>query len=567
MQILLLTNDNADCFEALSEKYSALLGYAGALDRNVLLTSYDSLYVDKLYIYARECFVLRIKEIHPDVLLSPSIVIDVSESGNTVLSDYLTRHWLNTHQACYRMPLRSIPLVEAGQHSTCMAFAASLLEPDFVCMAHSLSLFGGHPEGESSNAVIGQLEQALNEYFANHQFYKMAGIHHQDKTLRNLSSVFSVTFDLISMHADYGLEIKDVHCMHISEYAHDSTALYIYLDALLDYRLNTYVKMVKFREFIIALCQEHQVDFEPSYFRTFVLRKGERIGLHRGFFAGVNDPRGNSLIRDKHATNVFLSQRNIKVNRSREYLLSQLDDPIIIESLGLSYPLVLKPKDKKMGYGVVTNILNPHGMLNSIRSLKALGDIEPVLIEEFFQGITYRILVVGNEVIAVLKFMPTYIIGNGTNTILELIRSKNKVIRSRIRINDALELSLANDGYTWDTVLAEGHRYVLSHNSHASMGGQATNVTDVFSEEYKELALRVCNMLLLKHAGIDININEAGDYRILEVNSAPALSTHLHPKYGTSIDTYSKVFENLFDHTDLSRADNSYLPTMIAYHQ
>jgi hypothetical protein len=54
---------------------------------------------------------------------------------------------------------------------------------------------------------------------------------------------------------------------------------------------------------------------------------------------------------------------------------------------------------------------------------------------------------------------------------------------------------------------------------------------------------------------------------VLEVNSAPALSTHLLPKYGTSIDTYSSVFENLLNNTDVDRVDNRYLQELIKYHQ
>jgi D-alanine-D-alanine ligase-like ATP-grasp enzyme len=395
----------------------------------------------------------------------------------------------------------------------------------------------------------------------------MAGINPQVKTVRNLSPVFYIAFAVVKKYADYSIVIKSARSVHFSELASDFQALKIYLDALLDYRLKTYVSLVRFRGFIIALCQQHGVEFEPSYFRTFVLGKGGNIGLHRGFFAGVNDPKGNATIRDKHATNIFLQQMGVNVNRSREFMLSQLDDQDFINTLELDYPLVLKPTNKKMGYGVVTNILNAESMLSSVRSLKSLGDIEPVLVEEFFLGVTYRVLVIGTEVNAVLKFMPTYIIGNGVNTILELIRSKNRIIRSRIRINDALQLSIENDGYSWDTILPEGYKYTLSHNSHASMGGQATNVTNVFSTKYKKISLQVCSMLGLKHAGIDMNINETGEYRVLEVNSAPALSTHLLPKYGTSIDTYSSVFENLLNNTDVDRVDNRYLQELIKYHQ
>ena len=206
-------------------------------------------------------------------------------------------------------------------------------------------------------------------------------------------------------------------------------------------------------------------------------------------------------------------------------------------------------------------------MLFSVKELMQLGDIEPVLIEEFFVGMTYRILVVAGEVIAVLKFMPIYIIGDGKSSIEELILAKNRILRSRIRINEALELSLSNDGYNYNTVLADEHKYILSYNSHASMGGQATNVTDIFSEKLKQISCDVSKSLGLSHTGIDMNVNAQGDYRILEVNCAPALSTHLYPKYGTPIDTYTKVLDAFFSHTDTSKEENQYLREIVEYHK
>ena len=41
-----------------------------------------------------------------------------------------------------------------------------------------------------------------------------------------------------------------------------------------------------------------------------------------------------------------------------------------------------------------------------------------------------------------------------------------------------LDLVFYNDDKTWETILPEGEKYIISHNSHASNGGQSINVTD-----------------------------------------------------------------------------------------
>lgn len=564
MQILFLVEDSEQLWQEAKEQLTQVLEYSKSLTQNILLTDYS--YISNGI--ARQCLILNSGEIKNNVFLSPSIVINLYDNDKQrKIENYFRLKWFNTQQCFWKM--RDIDTIQLSQGSAsqCIAYTTNLESPDFKIISDSIFIKELDDENKKYN-YTGLVEQAVTEYFANRDIFYYFDVKKSAKQLKNRSSIFNVEFEVVKENADYTIKINSISSLNFNQLLNlNADYLYEYLDSALNFREDYFVKQVKFRGYITNLCKERGIDFEPSLFRTFVISKDDKIGLQRSYFGGVNDLESIETVKDKHLTNNFLKEKGFKTNASYEFLLSKLNDKKVIDEIPLKYPLVLKPTDKKEGYGVVTNILNPERMLFSVQELIELGDIEPVLIEEFFVGVTYRILLVGGVVIAVLKFMPTYIIGNAKQSIGELIDSKNKISRSRIRVNDALKLSLVNDGYNLDSVLPEGEKYILSHNSHAAMGGQATNVTDVFKDKYKDIATQVCKSLDITHAGIDMNINAEGDYRIIEVNCAPALSTHLYPRYGTSIDTYSKVLEAFFEHTDTQKKENRYLPELVKYHK
>ncbi len=557
MQILFLVEDKEGDWEEVSKKLASILKYDKALTQNFILT--DRSYISNSA--TRKCLILNTNQIVKKVILAPSLIINLYEQESQLdIEKYFRVKWLNTQFTFWspqNIPKKSYDeFINEEENQISLVYTTNLEEPNFKLIQDSVK--------EQKYSAL--LEQAITEYFADTNLFKTWKLNQNNKILKNLSSFFAISYNVIEENADYTIKINSVTTMTFFElYSLNIEYMYEYLDALFKFRMDYYIDQVILRQYIIKLCKEQGITFEPSLVRTFIVSKDDKLGLQRSFFGGVNDLKGIDIVNDKHLTNVILKEKGFKTNISYEYLLPELNDENVINNISLEYPLVLKPTDKKKGYGVVTNILNPKKMLFSVKELMSLGDIKPVIIEEFFVGMTYRVLVVGAEVIAVIKFMPTYIIGNGKLSIKELILSKNTLLRSRIRINDALELGLLNDNYTYDSVLKDGHKYILSHNSHASMGGQATNVTDIFSEKLKQISCEVTKSLGLSHTGIDMNVNANGDYRILEVNCAPALSAHLYPKYGTPVDTYTKVLAALFNHTDLEKEDNKYLPELMEY--
>ena len=567
MQILFLTNESIE-----SKHLEKVLKYDKSLKKNVLAAEYSSLYEKDKFIYAKKCMRVRKNKKLKDVLLSPSIVVDLTDSMYySQLENYLESCWINAQQAFYqrdnfkaKKPVAD--LLKSTKHSSCICYVDNNESPTFKIIQESIIL-NSHADTLTPFNSIGMIEQAVTEFFADKNFFSQFEWPRKTMLSNNQSMLFFVEFEACEMYGDYTIEVKEFHSLSFEELmTYNEKFVFEYFDDLLEFRLNRYIEQVKFRTHIIKLCQEYEIDMEPSYYKTFVLTKDNHIGLQKRYYGALNSQKGIEIINNKHKTNMFLRDNGFKTNQSYEYTLKELQEKEVIDNLPIDYPLTLKPTDKKEGYGVVTNIQNPKRMSVSVKKLLNMEDIDSVLVEEFFEGVTYRVLVVGSEVAAVLKFIPANIMGDGKTPIDDLIRAKNLVSKSRIRINNALRLSIYNDDKRWESVLPEGQKYIISHNSHASNGGQSTNVTEVFDEKYKNIATDVCQTLGLKIAGIDMIVNSEGDYRIIEINCGPALATHRNPKHGTSIDAYTKVLECLLKETDVEQEDNSYLKELVKYH-
>jgi glutamate--cysteine ligase len=214
---------------------------------------------------------------------------------------------------------------------------------------------------------------------------------------------------------------------------------------------------------------------------------------------------------------------------------------------------------------VITNISGDEALYAAINLLSGMKNVGQILVEEFFRGVTYRFFVAGEETLAILKFDYPNVVGDGKSTIEELIKEKNSLTKSKIKIGDVIKLNLAALKYSLESVLKKGTQLVLSYDSHPSLGAGAVDVTGLVDPQYKELAVQVATSMGLQICGVDMMIDHKGDYRIIEVNTAPAMATHLAPQYGNPIPVYRHVMEVMLKKTTI-KDGNEFFPDMAYYH-
>lgn len=566
MQILFLADTNS---EATINK--EVLSYKKSLKQNILYAEELDLYEKDGFIYSKKIIVLQTNKIYTDVLLSPSIVINLSPNKiQDKIDGFLQKFWINTQQLFYKPKneykhqknTTEYKLLKSNK-SYCYAYMQDCENPSFKVLEDTIHIAQDFCVGVPIKGLRGFIEFSLIEYYAANISIDV----NSNIQLGKKSALFLIEFDIHPSFGDYSININNICSVDYTNFINsrvDNT--FKYFDSILDFRIDKYASKLYFRNKVYEEAVKNEIEFEPSCKNFFLLIKDNYAGFQKAYFGGVNTQDGLNIANDKHKTNKHLKDAGFNVNNSSIYPLDKFSHIESVEKLNFNYPAVLKPADKQGGYGVFTNLKTPEKLFDAINILKNMNDVKNVIIENFFTGLTYRFFVVGNETKAILKFEFPNIVGDGVNTIDTLIKSKNKVSKSKIKISDVIKLSLADNNYTLHSVLEKGKKLILSYDSHPSLGGGAVDVTEIVDNAYKTLAVKIAKSVKLDVSGVDIMINKKGDYKVIEINTAPAMATHLEPYYGNSINVYKDVMYRLLKYTKID-GNNSFFPNLVYFHK
>ncbi len=262
-----------------------------------------------------------------------------------------------------------------------------------------------------------------------------------------------------------------------------------------------------------------------------------------------------SIAQDKDLTKKLLHSAGVPVPLGRP--VTDLEDAwAAAQEIGL--PVVVKPQDGNQGKGVTVGILNrEHFDLG----YKAAAEYGAVMVERYLPGHDFRLLVVGNKLVAAARRDPPLVIGDGQQTVRELVAEVNKDPRrgdghgtslTKIRIDAIAEARLAAQNLTPDSVPAKGQRVVLRNNANLSTGGTATDVTDSVHPEVAARAVEAAQTVGLDICGVDVVCEtvikplEEQNGGIVEVNAAPGLRMHLSPSFGKGRDVGGAVMDLMY---------------------
>ena len=225
----------------------------------------------------------------------------------------------------------------------------------------------------------------------------------------------------------------------------------------------------------------------------------------------------------------------------------------------IGYPIVIKPLDGNHGKGASINITNWEDAKSGLAFAKEYS--RRVIVEKFITGFDFRVLVIDNKLVAAAKRVPANVIGNGKNTIQELIDTTNldprrgyghENVLTEITVDrDTLDL-LGKLNYTLETVPTNGEIVFLKSTANLSTGGTSVDVTDMMHPENIFLCERISRVIGLDICGVDIMaknltqpLKETGGC-ILEVNAAPGFRMHLAPSEGLPRNVASPVIDMLY---------------------
>ena len=272
------------------------------------------------------------------------------------------------------------------------------------------------------------------------------------------------------------------------------------------------------------------------------------------------------LACDKEGTKNILGNAGVPVPKGTviEYL-DELEQAIA--DVG-GFPIVIKPLDGNHGRGITININRIEEAESAYDLASNASKTRSVIVEQYYQGNDHRVLVINGKVVAVAERVPAHVVGNGKQTIAQLIELTNQDPRrgnghdnvlTKIVVDRTSKAVLEKQGYQLDTVLPAGETAYLRATANLSTGGVAIDRTDEIHPRNVWLAQRVAKIIGLDIAGIDIVTSDISKPLketkgvIVEVNAAPGFRMHAAPSHGLPRNVGASVLEMLFPEQTPSR--------------
>ena len=272
---------------------------------------------------------------------------------------------------------------------------------------------------------------------------------------------------------------------------------------------------------------------------------------------------GVEIADDKESSKEILSSMGIPVPEGHS--VKDLDEALRVADR-IGYPVVVKPLSGNHGRGITTNIHGYEDLKKSFKNAKKFS--RDVLLEKFLEGSDYRILVIDGKFAAAALREPAYVVGNGKDTIRDLIDEINKDPKrgfgheknlTKIDVDYMTKRLLSMNDLSLNSVLPEGFKVFIKSTANLSAGGTAVDVTDDVHPLVRSMAERISRIIGLNVIGIDIiapTLSEPlrkGCGGIIEVNAAPGFRMHLTPSTGKGRNVAKNIIDMLFppdsDHT------------------
>jgi GNAT-family acetyltransferase (TIGR03103 family) len=194
--------------------------------------------------------------------------------------------------------------------------------------------------------------------------------------------------------------------------------------------------------------------------------------------------------------------------------------------------LVVKPARGEQGRGVAVDLDTMEDVEKAIAA--ASQNSNRVLVESYHSGEDLRLIVIGFKLVAAAIRRPATIVGNGRQSVRELIehQSRRRAAatggESRIPLDQETERCVIKAGYTLDAVPPEGEAFAVRKAANLHTGGTIHDVTSAVHPRLVEAAIRVARAIDIPVVGVDFIVSSPAkpDYVFIEANERPGLANH-----------------------------------------
>ncbi|MBD2136287.1 cyanophycin synthetase [Anabaena sp. FACHB-1237] len=308
----------------------------------------------------------------------------------------------------------------------------------------------------------------------------------------------------------------------------------------------------------LALQLDAVVTIEPEYQLVghITFKNGKKSAFSQTKF-NINGFGSAELVKDKAYANYFLQKFGYRVTEGKTFFSEKLcskfpnlrnihDGGNYTQSLG--FPVIVKPLNLSQGT-LVTKVYSLEEYYTVAEKIFQINT--GLIVEKFYPGNDYRIVVLDQEVFVTYQRIPLFVIGDGQSTILQILQQKQEKFieigrKKIIKFDDFRILQkLQQQNLDFKSIIPEHHRVYLLDNANLSSGGEAIDFSESIHPDFQNLAVKITQDMGLRLAGVDILTDDItqplGNYTLLEVNGSPSLS-----HYAASGEIAAKKVENLY---------------------
>ena len=201
---------------------------------------------------------------------------------------------------------------------------------------------------------------------------------------------------------------------------------------------------------------------------------------------------------------------------------------------------IVKPRIGSRGRHTTTNISTEADMTKAYECAKVLNHF--VVVEEHLVGNVCRATVVDGELVGFYEAHAPSVVGNGVDTITELINQKNRIRHERVQditLTEEHALFIERQGFTEQSIPKMDEHIFLSHRIGRFFGAETRELLSDVHPKLRSHIEHAGRVLAVPIVGFDLIIERPTEdpdeqrWGIIEANSLPFIDLHYLPLHGT----------------------------------
>lgn len=292
-----------------------------------------------------------------------------------------------------------------------------------------------------------------------------------------------------------------------------------------------------YNKFWQQACLASNAEIEPLGDDFLRIRRSSQWTIVRQSNVMLDNHLTLNLAGNKQVMQALLKELDCPIPQTFSFSTSDIDAAVRYQQAN-KRKLVVKPKGGSTGQGVTVNIETRSQLQKAIRSA-ALVDSE-LMLEDHIEGSSYRLLYLHGQLIDAVRRDPPVLIGNGNDSIKQLIQQENisrlqsstVTALSPLKIGQECRLNLARQNLKLEDIVAKGDEVEVMKVVNLNGSLQNHIVRSEVHPQIIAMGSKAVQQLRVELAGVDIIAQDIGvpltfeNGVINEINTTPGLHHH-----------------------------------------